>query len=127
MIRAVMAISSNRQHVKIRGQDSSTIPQQHVTRLFSSSSTHDVLQIVTSSTSGRGFVATRRIRAGEHVLSESPIVSDSIEELAQVVLDTPALRDGLHMPARFPMREHPSSNCSQQQWSRAMAQATSNG
>jgi len=46
--------------------------------------------------------------------------------MAQTVLTMPALRDGLHLPVRYPMLDPPTGT-SQEEWSRAMAQATSNG
>jgi len=46
--------------------------------------------------------------------------------MAQTVLAMPALHDGLHLPASYPTLD-PPSGFSQEEWSRAMAQATSNG
>ena len=87
-------------------------------------SSHAV-QVLTSSEVGRGWFATRRLQAGERVFAEIPIVSKDLTELAQKVLDTPALREGLHTPAGFPMRDNNPPTCSQNAWSKAMAQAGS--
>ena len=87
-------------------------------------SSHAV-QVLTSSEVGRGWFATRRLQAGERVFVEMPIVSKDLTELAQKVLDTPALREGLHAPAGFPMRANNPPTCPQQAWSKAMAQAGS--
>ena len=87
------------------------------------------VEMMTSSMSGRGFFACRRLRAGERILTERPIVAESLEHLAKTVLGTPALRKGLHMPMvdRFAARESPPAGCSRDEWSRVMAQAASNG
>ena len=47
---------------------------------------HDAaaMEMLTSSTAGRGFFATRHIRAGERILTEAPIVSDNLTQLAHV-------------------------------------------
>jgi len=47
---------------------------------------HDAaaMEMLTSSTAGRGFFATRHIRAGERILTEAPIVSDNLAQLAHV-------------------------------------------
>jgi len=42
------------------------------------------MEMLTSSTAGRGFFATRHIRAGERILTEAPIVSDNLAQLAHV-------------------------------------------
>ena len=81
------------------------------------------VQMLTSSVVGRGWFATRRLRAGERVFAEAPIVASDLAELARRVLDTPALREGLHTPAGFPVRDHAPPTCSQEEWSKAMAQA----
>ena len=90
----------------------------------------DSIQMFTSLTMGRGFVATRRLRAGERILCEEPIVAHSLADLAQRILNTPHLRVGLHMPAHVPVRDDGPTNIKQDhqdEWSRAMAQAQSNG
>ena len=76
---------------------------------------------------GRGFVATRRLRAGERILCEEPIVAHSLADLTQRILNTPHLRVGLHMPSHVPVRDDGPTNIKQDEWSRAMAQAQSNG
>ncbi len=89
------------------------------------SSDAQAVQMLMSSKVGRGWFATRRLQAGERVFAEMPIVSKDLTELAQKVLDTPALREGLHAPADFPMRDNNPPTSSQQAWSKAMAQAGS--
>jgi len=98
-------------------------------RSLSTAAAAPAIEMMTSSTSGRGFFARRRLRAGERILTERPIVADSLEHLAKTVLATPALRKGLHMPMvdRFAVRENPPAGCSRDEWSRVMAQAASNG
>jgi len=81
------------------------------------------VQMLTSSVVGRGWFATRRLRAGERVFAEAPIVASDLDQLARTVLDTPALREGLHMPASFPVRDNAPPTCSPEEWSKAMAQA----
>ena len=87
----------------------------------------DSIQMFTSLTMGRGFVATRRLRAGERILCEDPIVAHSLADLTQRILNTPHLRVGLHMPAHIPVRDDAPTNIKQDEWSRAMAQAQCNG
>ena len=76
---------------------------------------------------GRGWFATRRLRAGERILAEAPIVADSLGGLARHVLGSASLRNGLPLPSQFPPQPDPPQGCSPEAWSRAMAQATSNG
>jgi hypothetical protein len=76
---------------------------------------------------GRGWFATRRLRAGERILAEAPIVADSLGGLARHVLGSASLRNGLHLPSQFPPQPDQPQGCSPEAWSRAMAQATSNG
>lgn len=85
------------------------------------------IEMLATSAAGRGYFATRRLRVGERILAEAPVVSDDLVRLAEVILNTPRLRHGLHMPARFHARENPPPGCSQEDWSRACAQAMSNG
>ena len=81
------------------------------------------VQMLTSSVVGRGWFATRRLRAGELVFAEAPIVASDLAQLARTVLDTPPLREGLHTPADFPVRNNAPPTCSPEEWSKAMAQA----
>ena len=87
----------------------------------------DGIEMLASTPAGRGYFATRRLRVGERILHEAPIVSDDLARLAEVIWNTPKLRDGLHMPSRFPAQENPPQGCSHEDWSKACAQAMSNG
>ena len=100
---------------------------------FSSSAGRDqdqpAVEMMTSSSTGRGFFARRRLRAGERILTEAPIVADSLGSLARTVLATPSLRKGLHVPMvnRVRALDDPPAGYSRDDWSRAWAQAASNG